>query len=97
MANDPDYFFNMAPYALALGVINPFSRNFVRRKIDQCPYLVTRVSGKRTAEDWGHLIADAADLMDALSRRMMIEKWTAIHVEIQKAAKSRKKAPPKKK
>ena len=97
MANDPDYFFNMAPYALALGVINPFSRNFVRRKIDQCPYLVTRVSGKRTAEDWGHLMADAADLMDALSRRMMIEKWTAIHVEIQKAAKSRKKAPPKKK
>lgn len=73
MKNDPDYFFNMAPYALALGVINPFAKTFARRKLDQCPYLMTRVHGKRTAEDWGHLMADAADMMDAKSRRMMWE------------------------
>jgi len=94
MANDPDYFFNMAPHALAMGVINPFARTFGRRKLDQCPYLVSRVTGKRTAEDWGHLMADAADMMDAKSRRMMIEKWTAIQIEIKKAP--RKKAPQKK-
>ena len=97
MANDPDYFFNMAPYALALGVINPFSRAFARRKLDQCPYLVTRVSGRRTAEEWGHLMADAADMMDAMSRRMMIEKWTAIQIEIKKVTKEQKKPQPKKK
>ncbi|MBQ8622325.1 MAG: DUF2207 domain-containing protein [Oscillospiraceae bacterium] len=84
MQNDPDYFFNMAPYALALGVINPFAKAFGRRKLDQCPYLMSRVSGKRTAEEWGHLMADAADMMDAKARRMQIEKWTAIQIRVTK-------------
>jgi hypothetical protein len=97
MANDPDYYFNMAPYALALGVINPFSNAFARRKLDQCPYLVTRISGQRTAEDWGHMMADIADLMDAKSRRMMIEKWTAIHIQIKELAAQQKKPRPKRK
>ena len=84
MSNDPDYFFNMAPYALAMGVINPYARVFGRRKLDQCPYLYTRVTGKRTAEDWAHLMADAADMMDAKSRRMQVEKWTAIQIRMGK-------------
>ncbi len=84
LQNDPDYFFNMAPYALALGVINPYSRAFGRRKLDQCPYLYTRVSGKRTAEDWGYLMADAADMMDAKSRRMQVEKWLPLQINRRK-------------
>ena len=96
MANDPYYFFNMAPYALALGVINPFAKSFARRKMDQCPYLVSRVTGKRTAEEWGQMMADVADLMDALSRRLMIERLIAIHLEIQKRPKPQKKAKPRK-
>ncbi len=84
LANDPDYFFNMAPYALALGVINPYAKAFGRRKLDQCPYLYTQVNGKRTAEEWGYLMADAADMMDARARRMQIEKWTAIQIHIRK-------------
>jgi len=77
MKTDPDYFFNMAPYALALGVLRPFAANFGSRKLDQCPYLVTKVSGKRTAEEWGEQLADAADLIDEKYRRMEIEKWLA--------------------
>lgn len=84
LSNDPDYFFNMAPHALAMGVINPYARAFGRRKLDQCPYLYTRVTGKRTAEEWAHLMADAADMMDARARRMQIEKWTAIQIQISK-------------
>ena len=52
--------------------------------LDQCPYLVSRVTGKRTAEDWGHLMADAADMMDAKSRRLMIEQWTAPEIHVKK-------------
>lgn len=74
LVNDPDYFFNLAPYALALGVVKPFSQAFGRRKLDQCPYLISRVSGKRSAEDWALLLADTADMMDAKSRRMMVER-----------------------
>ena len=74
LMNEPDYFFNLAPYALAMGVIKPFAVAFGRRKMDQCPYLISRVSGKRSAEDWAHLLADTADMMDAKSRRMMVER-----------------------
>ena len=84
LKNDPDYFFNMAPYALALGIINPYAKTFGRRKLDQCPYLITRVHGSRTAEEWGHLMADAADMMDAKARRMMVEKWTAVQIRFAK-------------
>jgi hypothetical protein len=97
LENDPDYYFNMAPYALAMGVINPYSRTFSRRKLDQCPYLMTPVTEKRTAEEWGHLMADAADLMDALSRQMMVEKWTAIQVQFNRTPKPEQKPQPKKK
>lgn len=78
LSNDPDYFFNMAPYALAMGVINPYSRAYGRRMLDQCPYLYTRTVGKRTAEDWAILMADVADLMDAKSRRLLLESLVTI-------------------
>ena len=39
----------------------------------------------------GHLMADAADLMDALSRQMMVEKWTAIQVQINRSPKQERK------
>lgn len=100
MKNDPDYFFNMAPYALALGIINPFSRAFGRRKLDQCPYIVSRVSGKRTADEWGQLMADVADLMDVRARQMQIEQAVSlpdIHFDFHFERKSEKKPAPKKK
>ena len=75
MKSDPDYFFNLAPFALSLGIIKPFARNFGSRPLNQCPYLVTRVQGKRSAEEWAELLAETADLMDARYRRMEIEKW----------------------
>lgn len=80
MKNDPDYFFRVAPYALALGVINPFAKNFGKKKLEQCPYLVTKVHGKRTAEEWARLMSQAADMMDARCRRMELEKWAVVKV-----------------
>ena len=91
LKNDPDYYFNYAPYALAMGVINPYSRAFGNRKIDQCPYLVTRTIGKRTAEEWGHILQDTADMMDHLSRRMQVEKWFAVKIQVKKAPPRRRK------
>ena len=84
LRNDPDYFFNLAPYALALGVINPYAKVFERRKMEQCPYLITRVAGKRTAEEWAHLMADTADMMDMRARQMQLEKWIPIHIQFSK-------------
>ncbi len=91
LRNDPDYYFNYAPYALALGVINPYSKAFGKRKIDPCPYLITKTTGKLTAEDWGHILADVADLMDHKSRIMQIEKWFAVRVQVKTSTKTRRK------
>ena len=84
LRNDPDYYFNYAPYALALGVITPYSRAFGKRKIEPCPYLITKDSAKLTAEEWAHILADTADLMDHKSRIMQIEKWIPIRIQLKK-------------
>ena len=73
--SDPDFFFNMAPFALALGVIKPFARNFGGKGLEPCPYLAVRVSGKRSAAEWAEILAQTADRIDARYRRMEIEKW----------------------
>ena len=90
LKNDPDYYFNYAPYALALGVINPYSKAFGQRKLENCPYLIVKTSGKQTAEEWGHILADVADMMDHKSRRMQIEKWFAVKVVTTKKQPKRK-------
>ncbi len=75
---DPDYFFNMAPYALALGIINPFARCFGTKKMDPCPYLVCGIYSRRTAGEWAALLADIADRLDERQRQMQLEKWSAV-------------------
>jgi hypothetical protein len=100
LMNDPDYFFNMAPYALALGIINPYAKTYGRRMFGQCPYLVSQVQGKRTAEDWGHLMADAADMMDYHYRQLMVEQvlvlpdFSAIFQSFRRPAPKRRKSNP---
>lgn len=93
MDTDPEYFFHLAPYALALGVIKPYANAFSRRKIDSCPYLSVQTRGRQTAEDWGQLLADTADLMDARSRKLMVEKW--IPTQLPKSLPRPKNAKPR--
>lgn len=76
--NDPEFFFRMAPYAIAMGVSRPFAAAFGTKKLDQCPYLVTRVHGRRTAQDWMRLLNQSVSVMDARYHRMELEKWMAI-------------------
>lgn len=75
---DPDYFFRMAPYAIALGVGKPFAATFGRRKLEQCPYLITKGQTSRTAEDWMRLMHQTVSLMDDRYRRTQTERWMAI-------------------
>lgn len=77
-AMDPDFYFRMAPYAIALDVMRPFSMAFGTRRIHQCPYLVTRTQGSRKPETWEKLLRDTVNRMDDRAQRMEIEKWMAI-------------------
>lgn len=80
LKTDPDFFFRMAPYAMALGIMKPFTAAFGKRKLHQCPYLVTQVHGKRSAQDWAALMIKTAAAMDARYRQMEWERWSAIRM-----------------
>ena len=78
LAADSGYYFRMAPYAMALGVLHPFTQAFGKRKLPQCPYIVTRVHGSRKAEDWETLLKDLTSRMDARAKRMEMDRWLAV-------------------
>ena len=75
---EPDYFFEMAPYALAMGIMKPFARNFGRRKWEMCPYMITGIQTHLTAGEWAAILRRTTDRMDQLAHRMDLERWMPI-------------------
>ena len=76
--NDPDFFFRMLPYAIAMGVDGRFAKLFGDQKMGHCTYLVSREDRKRTAAEWALLLRKTADRMDARQRKMQLEKWLVV-------------------
>ena len=72
---NPDYFFDMLPYAIALGVDTSFAKAFGDRQIPDCNYLMVRKNEKRAAKEWAYMVRKLADRMDEKQRRMELEKW----------------------
>lgn len=71
---DPDYFFTMAPFALALGVDQPFARQFGRKRLSPCPWLTTGMDGHMTALEWSLQMRRAADSLDEHQKRLFWER-----------------------
>ena len=80
MENNPDYFFDMLPYAIALGVDKPFAKAFGKMPFPQCHYLLVSRNDKRTAEEWALVTRKIADRMDKRQRRLELEKWLPLNV-----------------
>lgn len=72
--NDPDYFFRVAPYALALGREKTFAKRFGQLRLDRCPYLTTGMDGHMTVLQWAALMRKAVTLMDGRANRLPLEK-----------------------
>lgn len=72
---DPDYFYKMAPYALALGVDRQFARQFGSMDLPGCHYLVTRMGGSMTAAEWAGLLRDAVESLDERQQQLTIERF----------------------
>ena len=75
LENNPDYFFDMMPYALALGVDKSFAKRFGKRNVGQCTYMAARQDRRRDAVEWALLLHKAADRIDRRQRRMLLHKW----------------------
>lgn len=72
--NDPDYFFRLAPYALALGREKTFAKKFGQLRLDRCPYLTTGMDGHMTVLQWAALMRKAVTLMDDRANHLGMEK-----------------------
>lgn len=77
---NPDYFFEMLPYAIALGVDTRFAKAFGNMKLPSCTYLTARENPNRTAAEWALLMRKTADKMDKRQRKMELGKWMPISI-----------------
>ena len=71
---DPDYFFSLAPYAMALGVDKIFAKRFGGKRLNGCPYLVTGREENMTALEWSLLMTRVVDSMNDRARKLPLEK-----------------------
>ncbi len=74
--SDPDYFFSLAPYALALGVDRSFAKRFGGRRLSACPYLTTGMDGHMTAAEWCDVMRRTAKALDERQKRLPLEQLT---------------------
>jgi len=72
--SDPDYFFRLAPYALALGREKTFAKRFGQLRLERCPYLTTGMDGHMTVLQWAVLMRKAVTLMEGRANRLWVEK-----------------------
>lgn len=73
LEKNPAYFFDLMPYALALGVEKRFARRFGKIKLAECEYLVTE-QRNLTPIQWADLLRQVADRLDRRQRRLRYEK-----------------------
>ena len=78
--NDPDFFYNMAPYAMALGVDKQFAKSFGRKKLEQCPYFVCGIHSKMNAADWNRFLHEAMEILDFRQRRMLLDNLLSLRL-----------------
>jgi len=74
--SDSDYFFDMIPYALALGVDKRFAAHFGRQKLSPCPWLITGKEGYMTAAEWTAILRHTVSVLDERQKRLPFERLT---------------------
>lgn len=75
LQNNPDYFFAMIPYALALGVDRAFARQFGDAKLPACPYISGGRSSVMTARQWNELLRSVLQVLDERQKPVTLSKF----------------------
>ncbi len=71
---DPDYYFRLAPYAMALGADKLFAKRFGGYKLNGCPYLTTGMDAHMTALQWCEMMRRTVAAMDDRAGKLPVEK-----------------------
>ncbi|MBQ9762515.1 MAG: DUF2207 domain-containing protein [Oscillospiraceae bacterium] len=64
LKSNPNYFHELAPYALSMGLDAAFARRFARLRMPDSPYLVQEGRNTLTAVEWAALMRTAARILD---------------------------------
>ena len=70
LERNPDYFFELAPYALAFGVEEAFGKRFGNAVMPQCGYLDPGRSEGRTAREWAYIMHRTVEKLDSGAKRV---------------------------
>lgn len=75
---NPDAFFDLAPYAMALGSDRILARHFGKSRLPVCPYIQAANTRGLTAQQWSQLMRTILDGMTARQRKMPLEALRAV-------------------
>ncbi len=73
LQQNPDYYYALAPYAMALGVDRAFACQFGKQQLPQCTYMTTGMDGHATAKEWNALLREAVKAMDERQQRLALD------------------------
>jgi len=76
--SNPEYFHQMMPYAMALGVDKAFAKQFGKMPIGQCPYIAMGVDSTLQAEQWRRLMRRVLKGMNTRMPNEYLEKAIAL-------------------
>lgn len=65
LKNNPAYFHDLAPYALALNADAAFANRFGKVRLMDCPYLAGIAPAERNAAQWCRILRNTVDSMNA--------------------------------
>lgn len=74
MRKNPEYFYQMVPFALALGVDGRFARAFGRQSMPHCAWFISPVDTARTASEFRAVLRKALRIMNEGRRRLPWEQ-----------------------
>ena len=78
--SNPDYFHQMMPYAMALGVDKQFAKRFGKLPIGQCPYIFTGADSTMRASQWRMLMRRT---LSGMSTRGQVGYWQRLLAAIE--------------
>ncbi len=75
---DPDYFFSMLPYAMALGQDKAFAKRLGRMRLQSCPYASVNNADSLTPTQWVMQLRKVRQTMDGRASHLPLEKAVAM-------------------
>ena len=75
---NPEYFFDLAPYAMALGADRTFANRFGKLRLPDCPYIRADRTENLTALQWSNQMRAITKAMDDRRKHTFMERFLRI-------------------